>query len=60
MWGVTGMSAFDRLAKKCDRLASSINTHLTYLWLIPLMMLVGDQRGSWAPRTTLRRNWFGF
>lgn len=48
------------LISKCVRSASSRNTHVTDLWLIPLMMLVGDQRGSWAPRTTLRRNWFGF
>lgn len=33
---------------------------ITYLWLTPLIILVGDQRGSWAVRITPRRNWFGF
>lgn len=33
---------------------------MTYLWLTPLIILVGDQRGSWAVRITPRRNWFGF
>lgn len=32
----------------------------TYLWLTPRIILVGDQRGSWAVRITPRRNWFGF
>lgn len=30
------------------------------LWLTPLMMLVGDQRGSWAVRTTFSRKRLGF
>lgn len=33
---------------------------ITYLWLTPRMILVGDQRGSWAVRITPSRNWFGF
>lgn len=33
---------------------------ITYLWFTPLIILVGDQRGSWAVRITPRRNWFGF
>lgn len=45
---------------KHENLPSWTNMHLTCLWLIPLMMLVGDHRGNWAVRMTLRRNWFGF
>lgn len=31
-----------------------------YLWLMPLMTLVGDQSGSCAVNTTLSRNKLGF
>lgn len=31
-----------------------------YLWLMPLMTLVGDQSGSWAVNTTFSRNRLGF